>query len=660
MNKIDLRFRQIHLDFHTSEGIEGIGVDFDPEEFASTIEKAGVNSITCFARCHHGWIYYDTKLFPERRHPHLAKNLLKDQIHACHARNIRVPIYITVQWDHLTANQHPEWLIMDEQGRISGTPPYEAGFYRRICLNTPYVDFLKKHVREVLETLPTDGIFFDIVAPQECSCKYCREGMIAEGLEPSNPGVRMEYATRVVNNFKHDMTNFVRQYNKDCSIFYNAGHIGPRHRPTVNAYTHYEIESLPSGGWGYMHFPLTQRYARNLGLDCMGMTGKFHTSWGDFHSFKNEQALQFECYLMLALGAKCSIGDQLHPSGKICQETYKLIGSVYNEVKKKEHWCRNVKPLVDIGVFTPEEFTGGRHNATAMGMVRILQEGRHQFDVIDSASDIWNYKLVILPDNIPVSHELAAKIENYLTKGGSVIASYQSGLDPQGTGFNLKSLGIKLKGEAPYNPDFLVPKGKIGSGLPETEHVMYLRGMEVEAEPGTEVLVQTVVPYFNRTYKHFCSHRHTPSSGKIGYPGITQNVRAIYFAHPIFTQYNRNAPRWCKQLLLNAIEILLPEPLVRLQAPTTTIATINEQSGENRWILHLLNYIPERRGQDFDVMEDVIPIFNVKASVKMPKDIKSVVCVPENEMLTFEKRDGRTEFVLPKLEGHRMIALSFV
>jgi hypothetical protein len=34
----------------------------------------------------------------------------------------------------------------------------------------------------------------------------------------------------------------------------------------------------PSGGWGYMHFPLTVRYARGLGIDCMGMTGKFHTS----------------------------------------------------------------------------------------------------------------------------------------------------------------------------------------------------------------------------------------------------------------------------------------------------------------------------------------------------------------------------------------------
>jgi hypothetical protein len=91
-----LRYRQIHLDFHTSEHIEGIGAEFDPEEFASTLERARVDSVTCFGRCHHGWIYYDTRAFPERRHPHLKRNLLKEQIEACHARNIRVPIYVTI------------------------------------------------------------------------------------------------------------------------------------------------------------------------------------------------------------------------------------------------------------------------------------------------------------------------------------------------------------------------------------------------------------------------------------------------------------------------------------------------------------------------------------------------------------------------------------
>ena len=659
MGKIDLRFRQVHLDFHTSESIEGIGAEFDPEEFASTVEKARVNSITCFGRCHHGWIYFDTKAFPERRHPYLTGNLLKEQIEACHARDIRVPIYITVQWDHLTANEHPEWLIIDANGRINGTPPYEAGFYRRLCLNSPYVDFLKAHVREVLETLPTDGIFFDIIAPQDCSCHYCRAGMATEGLEPSDPEKRRQYGAEVATNFRRDMTSFVRQFSEDCSIFYNAGHVGPGHRSVADAYTHFEIESLPSGGWGYMHFPLTIRYARNLGIDCMGMTGKFHTSWGDFHSFKSEGALQFECFNMLALGAKCSIGDQLHPSGKICQATYGLIGSVYSEVEKKEPWCKGASPVTDIGVFTSEEFAEGRHNAVAMGVARMLQEGAHQFDIIDSATDISTYKVVVLPDNIPVSSGLAGKIDQYLAQGGAVIASYQSGLNHQKSEFALKSLGVKLQGEAPYSPDFILPKGKIGNGLPETEHVMYLKGMEVEAEPDSEILAHAVVPYFNRTYKHFCSHRHTPSAGKVGYPGIVQNGKAIYFAHPIFTQYSKNAPRWCKKLFLNALEILLPEPLVRLEAPTTPLVSVNEQSAENRWIVHLLHYIPERRGQDFDVIEDVIPIFDVKVSVKAPRSVKGVVCVPEQDPLKFEQKNGRIEFVLPKLEGHQMVALNF-
>ena len=88
------------------------------------------------------------------------------------------------------------------------------------------------------------------------------------------------------------MTHFVRQFNSECTIFYNAGHIGTRHRPVANAYTHFELESLPSGSWGYLHFPLTMRYARTLGKDCLGETGKFHTAWGDFHSFKNAEALQ--------------------------------------------------------------------------------------------------------------------------------------------------------------------------------------------------------------------------------------------------------------------------------------------------------------------------------------------------------------------------------
>ena len=533
-------------------------------------------------------------------------------------------------------------------------------------------------MREVLETLPVDGFFFDIVRPLACACRYCRARMEEQNLDPADAEARKRFGLQTVNRFKREMTRFVRQFNHECTIFYNAGHVGPRHRAVVAAYTHFELESLPSGGWGYLDLPITMRYARNLGVDCMAHTGKFHTSWGDFHSFKNPAALQYECFRMLALGAKCMVGDQLHPSGQIDPHVYRLVGSVYAEVEKKEPWCQRARAVTEIGVFTPEEFYGaavGGLPPALMGVTRMLEESGHQFDVVDSASGLSRYQVVVLPDNIPVSPELSTKLETYLAGSGALIASFESGMDAERAAFTLKALGVCLRSAGPRDlqgelvrgkpfmrgdyAEYVLPAGPIGQGLPETEHVMYLRGMDVEAEPGAEVLASKVLPYFDRTYQHFCSHRQTPSSGKSGPPAIIQHGRTIYFAHPIFTQYSRNAPRWCKALFLNALGLLLPEPLVRHDGPTTLQVTVNEQTAEHRWVVHLLHYIPERRSQDIDVIEDVIPLYDVRVSVKIPHKVEAVMRVPEQEPLLYEQKGERVEFVLPKLAGHQMIALTF-
>jgi hypothetical protein len=657
---VSLRFRQIHLDFHTSEHIPDVAADFRADEFADTLAKAAVNSVTCFARCHHGWMYYDSKLMPHRVHPNLRRrNLLAEQIEACHRRDIRVPIYTTVQWDHQTAHEHADWLVLTEKGEIFGTPPYEAGFYRYLCVNSPYRDFLKEHVREVLRLLPTDGLFLDIVQARPCSCRWCYDGMKNSGMNPSEAADRRVYARQVLGDFEADMTRFIRKYNKDCTIFYNAGHIGPRHRQVAQHYSHFELESLPSGGWGYMHFPVTVRYARNLGPDVMGMTGKFHTSWGDFHSFKNRPALAFECLNMLANTAKCSIGDQLHPSGRICKTTYELVGSVYRDVRDKEPWCQNARALVEIGVLTPEEFTLGHHDNmpnAVFGAVRMLQELRCQFDVIDSLSDFGRYKLIVLPDEIPVSPELAAKLGKYLSAGGAIIASHRAGLAPDGGSFALRQLGVELVGDAPFCPDFIVPDGK--GQLPATEHVMYMRGLEVKAGTGAKVLAKAAVPYFNRTWEHFCSHRHTPSSRKKSYPAIVRKGSAIYFAHPVFAQYNQCAPMWCKRLVAEAIEALVGEGMVTAEAPSTLIATLTEQKAQRRRVLHLLHYVPERRGRDFDIIEDEIPLHDVKVSVRTGGRVKTVRCVPGGRALAFELKNGRVNFTVPRVVGHQMIELA--
>jgi hypothetical protein len=179
----------------------------------------------------------------------------------------------------------------------------------------------------------------------------------------------------------------------------------------------------------------------------------------------------------------------------------------------------------------------------------------------------------------------------------------------------------------------------------------------VRATGDAELLAETVAAQFDRSYRHFSSHRQAPTSGEVRGPAVVQRGRAIYFAHPIFSQYAQNAPRWCKQLLLNAIAALLPEPLLRHNGPSTLFATLLEQPTEQRRIVHLLHYIPERRGADFDVIEEAIPLHELAISVSAARPVRRVITAPEGVELPFRSVGGRVIFTLPRLHGHQIVVL---
>jgi hypothetical protein len=143
------------------------------------------------------------------------------------------------------------------------------------------------------------------------------------------------------------------------------------------------------------------------------------------------------------------------------------------------------------------------------------------------------------------------------------------------------------------------------------------------------------------------------------HPAVVQNNSVVYFSHPVFSQYQTKAPRWCKQLVANALARLLPKPLVRVEAPTSTIVTLNAQPQHNRWVLHVLYYVPERRCDEYDVIEDVAPLYNVPVAVRADEAVKSVTLVPQREAVEFAVEDGYVTFVVPEIVGHQMVALAF-
>lgn len=667
-----MRFRQVHLDFHTSPNIEGIGEKFDKEHWQKTLKEARVNSITCFSSCHHGWSYHPTKV--GKMHPHLKFNLLRAQIDASHEIGVKVPVYLTGGVNDLAHDMHPEWQLV---GFFPNQPgyrnPFRAGF-KHLCFNSPYLDYLCEQLKETVTMFPdADGIFIDIISQRQCVCVNCMRDMIKLGYNPENEDDRNKFGRQVLLNYFKRTFEAVRSVSPNMPIFHNAGNLVPGDYEIFPYFSHYELESLPTGGWGYDHYPMSAAYCRKTHFDFCGMTGKFQTTWGEFGGFKYPNALKYECAAMLAQGSKCSIGDQLHPSGKLDESTYKIIGEAYREVEKKEPWCDNVKCKANVAILSRASFYKTRQEfAGDVGASRLLLELHVPFDILDRQMDFEEYKVLILADDIFVDEFLKEKLNSFLKNGGKLLISANAGINADNKGF-FADLGIEDYGIAELFPNYLKPYKEFAPEYISTPFVMYGKSRQIKITKG-ESLGELYEPYFNRTFEHYCSHQHTPNKlekSEFAAGVMTDNV--LYFANPIFSIYRGYGAVIVKEFFAKAFYKFIGDDLqIKTTLPSQARVTWFEQPSENRSIIHALyvNTILRGGAMEFsggniasrgavEVIEDLNEAPKSYFEVRESRVVKSITLEPAGESLEFEQVDGVVKFTLMPFACHQMIVLHY-
>ena len=675
MSNHTLRFRQIHLDFHTSPLIPGIGEGFDAKQWQEALKLGHVNSITSFSKCHHGWSYHPTKI--GKMHPHLKFDLLRAQMDAAKAIDVNVPIYISAGVDNVMAEQRPEWREISIEGSYSGwTGPFNRAGFKTMCFGSPYLDYLCDQISEAVRLFPEcDGVFLDIIFQGECCCKACMAYMKEHGLDANKPEDRRACARAALERYYRETTAACRCDNPNMPVFHNSGHVGKGDRSILQYFSHLELESLPTGGWGYDHFPLSARYVGKLGLDYMGMTGKFHTTWGEFGGYKHPNALRYECALMLANGAKCSVGDQLHPNGKMDETTYRLIGEAYSEVEAKEPWCDDVTNVADIAVLSSEGEMGSRAPDTGAG--RVLFEEHMLFDLIDRTMDLSPYKLLILADEIRIDDELKGLIDKYLAGGGKLLLSGKSGLWKDREGFAL-DVGGEYCGESSFLPDYLdfgVRRldAALAPSFVDSPLVMYMKSQQVKPTTG-ETLAGIRNPYFNRTWEHFCSHQHAPDAEPSEYAAAVRKGSILYLAHPISSIYGAMGAVAYREYAANAIRLMLgDDKTIETNLPSTARISLMRQPKQNRYVLHLLHantilrggnvkLSPEgyvRDSHPVEVIEDLLPLRDVEVTLRLPETVKSVTLEPRGKEIAFSMENDRIKVSVDEFTCHQMLAIEY-
>lgn len=667
-----LPYRQVHLDFHTSEKIAGIGSRFSAENFAAALKEGHVNSITLFSKCHHGWSYHPTEA--NEIHPHLDFDLLDAQLSVCENLGVRAEIYLSAGFDEKYARAHKDHLQRDMNGNCA---PFDQAGYHRICFSSSYLDKLCAQVEEVMVRYKGrfDGVFLDIIGAAPCWCDRCKAAMVERGIDLSNIGAVYGYAKELYQHYCDRIDESVHKYAPEMPIIHNdGGAIFQGRKVSFRNTKHIEIESLPTGGWGYDHFPKSAAYARTLDKEFLGMTGKFHKTWGEFGGFKHPNALRYEAALANACGARCSVGDQLHPDGEADLATYRLIGKAYAEVEAREPWLTDAEHIADVALVSAEAclnspirdcFDCGTianaRKAQDDGANRILLEGHYLYDIVDTESDYSKYKLLILPDHVALRGVFKDKIKAYMENGGKLLLMGCSGLDENGS-FAVET-GVDFLGKNELCPSYLRPEYDLTPNG-KTSYVMYSKSYKValtKAFTG-EVTVKRNDSYFNREAEHFCSHQHTPYDREKLDVGAFVTEKVGYIGWEIFSEYAEHGSVHLKYAVIDMIDRLLgKDKTADTNLPAQGIFALTKQKHENgeRLVNHMVYAIPKVRGRNIEIIEDIPPVLDTTVTVKVDKKPSRVYLAPSMDALPFTYESGAVTYTVPKFECSTLAIIEF-
>ena len=131
-----------------------------------------------------------------------------------------------------------------------------------------------------------------------------------------------------------------------------------------------------------------------------------------------------------------------------------------------------------------------------------------------------------------------------------------------------------------------------------------------------------------------------------------------YICWDIFSGYSKLGHICFKELFNHFAEALLgKEATVLTNLPDKAVVTLTKQEKENRLVLHLLFAHTTLRGQNTEVVEDTVPLYNVLCSVKCDNKPLKITLEPEGKEIPFEYENGRVSFTVQKFDIHQMVVI---
>jgi hypothetical protein len=449
----------------------------------------------------------------------------------------------------------------------------------------------------------------------------------------------------------------------------NEGSFGLGQRTAFMDFSDLEALFTDETWYGYYYFPTVARYSRGFGMPTYGLTTRFKDFWGDFGGLKLPAQLLTECATIVANGARCDIGDQLPPSGRLDPAVYHSIGKAYEHIERLEPYLQQAVPVTEAALLTSGRPLESPCSETNFGWVKLLTESRVQFDIVDPAAEWERYAMVLLPDELAVDEPLASRLSAFIGRGGAVVVTHKAGLVAGTDTTWLKPYGLQYAGMSPFKPAYLVSQADLTGDIPPYEYALYEGASQWRAEAPATVLALLGEPLFQRSPQHYTSHSQTPFDHTTSYAALARSGRLGLFAFPLGQSYFNQGYWIYRQAFQKMLSQLLPAPLIQSDAPMSTELALTHQAArpdngqKKRYLVHVVNFSPLRstpRHPEF--YEDPIPLTNVTVRLNLPlaASIARAVVAGVDLPVRRAPAGGGVEVVVPRVLIHEVISFEDV
>lgn len=671
------------LDFHIGEAVPEIA--FDMPRYMREMAEAGVQTLTFMTKDAFGTSYYNTRI--GHKNARLRTDLLAEAIEEARKYDIRLIAYYNVGLNSYVAGANPDYRQRDKDG----TPVTKAfDYYDLLCLNSPYRDYVAAQLLEIADHYEVDGFFFDItyVWPSSCHCEYCRKWYIEKYGQPiptaPQPGTSelrrwQDFQKEIRRSFLEMITDRLKEKNPKLLIGWNhAGDLAFAHVEADERADYLTSEFHPPI---YLYGSLLAKWKRSTGKPFELMMPSEMGSWGEW-TLAPSATLKTAAAIATANGGSISFGHVPLPSGALGgalpAPIVESIGEANAHIQEREPWLLHAESVPNVAVLHSvgdrrmiESTSLANHvHDTLNGVNRMLIEGNIHFDVLSEArlpGRLSEYSLLVMPDQAYVSEAVQQAVRQYVEQGGLLLATHRTSLyDADGvrkSNFGLADVfGVDFHDTSRYSVAYMADFANTQfPNVPEMP--ILLKGvntadLRVRPVPGAEVLSTFMEPAMEAKVHRHVYHQHAHPARRTTDPAVTLHRygrgACLYISAPIEASFWKTGSPWLRNVYLDCLRLLQPQPLLDVAAPLGVEVNLMRQ-GE-QWILHLVQVREEKAAGSKTFIEEIWPIHNIKVTVR--RKAKRVYTVPDMQSLPIVETADGISFTVPEVGLHTMVVMS--